>query len=217
MYKRGAEWFALRLLDRLTSADESVEALEALFRVKGEQGRKKVVVTCFNWKCKFNIKTLSKLMSCAPLKRFIGELLCFLTTVLLLHKESSIWTVCFHSSVVGEGENYSCSSVIFNFKGIIVLSAKFKIKNAYILRDYSTCEPLEFSCLFWSLQGTSLMQVVGKVKPSFCGVFSSVLSSEVICYIQSFSCFMKTHQQVSLLPLQASLDLSLCNSESKSD
>lgn len=61
------------------------------------------------------------------------------------------------------------------------------------------------------------MQVVGKVKPSFCGVFSSVLSSEVICYIQSFSCFMKTHQQVSLLPLQASLDLSLCNSQSKSD
>lgn len=25
-----------------------IEALEALFRVKGEQGRKKVVVTCFN-------------------------------------------------------------------------------------------------------------------------------------------------------------------------
>lgn len=36
----------------------------------------------------------------------------------------------------------------------------------------------------------------------FCLAF---LSSNVRCYIQSASCFIKTHQQFSLLPLQVSL------------
>lgn len=130
-------------------------------------------------------------MPCGALKQFNGELLCFFTAVLLLHKES----------VMGKGENCFCSSVIFNFKGIIVLNVKLKIKkNTDILPDYSTCQPLEFSCLFWSSWGTSLMQK--QVSVRFCLAF---LSSKVRCYIQSASCFIKTHQQFSLLPLQVSL------------
>lgn len=107
-----------RLLDTLTSADLSIEALEALFRVKEEQGRKKVVVACFNWKCKFNFKTLAKQIICGALKHLNGKLLCFLTAVLLQHKES----------VMGKRENCFWSTVVFNFKGIIVLNVKFKIK-----------------------------------------------------------------------------------------
>lgn len=144
-------------------------------------------------------------MTCGALKQFNAELLCFITAVLLLHKESSIWSFCFQSSVTGEGENRFCGSVISNFKGIIVLIVKIKIKNTDTLPDYSTCQPLEFSCLFWSLEGTSLLQVVGKVKPSSVVFFFAVLSSNVRCYIQNASCFMKTHQQFSLLPLQAFL------------
>lgn len=111
-----------RLLDTLISADLSIEALEALVRVKGEQGRRKVVVTCSNWKCKLNLKMLSKQMTCGALKQFSGDLLCFLTAVLLLHKES----------VMGKGENYFCSSVIFSFKRIIVLNVKLKTKKIQI-------------------------------------------------------------------------------------
>lgn len=139
------------------------------FYSQGRAGTKKVVVTFFNWKCKCDFKTLSKQMTCGALKQFNGELLCLLTAVLLLHKESPIWSLGFHSSVMGEGKNCCCSSIILNFKGIIVLNVKFKIKNPDILPDDR--QKLKFP-VSWSLWGTSLMQVVGKAKPSFCGFFS---------------------------------------------
>lgn len=84
-------------------------------------------------------------MTCGALKQFNAELVSSQQYCYCTRNPSSEVSV---SSVMGEGENCFCGSVIFNCKGVIVLIVKIKRKNTDTFADYSTCQPLEFSCLF---------------------------------------------------------------------